>query len=104
MINIEGEFPTVTVNSRSILEFSDIYFHELRDGEVYFVSYRIGRFTEFGLLCDGVYLNRRASVAQSYEDFFERVFTNHKGSVSIKIADTSKEEFLTYYSDIIKNN
>ena len=104
MINIQGDFPNVTVNSRSSLEFSDIYFHELRNGDVYFVSYRIGRSTEFGLLCDGVYLNRRASVSQSYEDFFERVFTNHKGSLSIKLADTTKEEFLTFYSDIIKNS
>lgn len=104
MINIQGYFPNVTVNSRSALEFSDIYLHELRNGDVYFVSYRIGRSTEFGLLCDGVYLNRRASVSQSYEDFFERVFTNHKGSLSIKLADTTKEEFLTFYSDIIKNS
>lgn len=104
MIEIKDDFPNVTLNSRSILEFSDMYFHELRNGEVYFVSYRIGRSTEFGILCDGVYLNRRASITQSYEDFFERVFTNHKGSVSIKIADTTKEEFLMYYSDIMKNN
>ena len=103
-MNFIGTFPEMKINSRSILEFSDIYFLELRDGRVYFVSYRIGRSTEFGLLCDGVYINRRANISQSYEDFFERVFTNHSGSISMKLADTTKEEFLEYYKNILKSN
>lgn len=103
-MNFIGTFPEMNINSRSILEFSDIYFLELRDGRVYFVSYRIGRSTEFGLLCDGVYINRRANISQSYEDFFERVFTNHSGSISMKLADTTKEEFLEYYKNILKSN
>lgn len=103
-MNFTGTFPEMKINSRSILEFSDIYFLELRDGRVYFVSYRIGRSTEFGLLCDGVYINRRANISQSYEDFFERVFTNHSGSISMKLADTTKEEFLEYYKNILKSN
>lgn len=103
-MNFTGTFPEMRINSRSILEFSDIYFLDLRDGRVYFVSYRIGRSTEFGLLCDGVYINRRANVTQSYDDFFERVFTNHTGSISMKLADTTKEEFLEYYNNILKSN
>lgn len=103
-MNFTGIFPEMKINSRSILEFSDIYLLELRDGRVYFVSYRIGRSTEFGLLCDGVYINRRANISQSYEDFFERVFTNHSGSISMKLADTTKEEFLEYYKNILKSN
>lgn len=103
-MNFTGTFPEMRINSRSILEFSDIYYLDLRDGRVYFVSYRIGRTTEFGLLCDGVYINRRANISQSYEDFFERVFTNHSGSISIKLADTTKEEFLEYYKNILKSN
>lgn len=103
-MNFTGTFPEMRINSRSILEFSDIYYLDLRDGRVYFVSYRIGRSTEFGLLCDGVYINRRANISQSYEDFFERVFTNHSGSISLKLADTTKEEFLEYYKNILKSN
>lgn len=103
-MNFTGTFPEMRINSRSILEFSDIYFLDLRDGRVYFVSYRIGRSTEFGLLCDGVYINRRANITQSYDDFFERVFTNHTGSISMKLADTTKEEFLEYYNNILKSN
>lgn len=103
-MNFTGEFPNMNISSRSILEFSDIYFSDLRDGRVYFVAYRIGRSTEYGLLCDGVYLNRRASISQSYEDFFERVFTNHSGNLSFKLADTTKEEFTQFYNDIIKSN
>lgn len=103
-MNFTGTFPEMRINSRSILEFSDIYYLDLRDGRVYFVSYRIGRTTEFGLLCDGVYINRRANISQSYEDFFERVFTNHSGSISMKLADTTKEEFLEYYKNILKSN
>lgn len=103
-MNFTEEFPNMNISSRSILEFSDIYFYDLRDGRVYFVAYRIGRSTEYGLLCDGVYLNRRASISQSYEDFFERVFTNHSGNLSFKLADTTKEEFTQFYYDIIKSN
>lgn len=103
-MNFTEEFPNMNISSRSILEFSDIYFSDLRDGRVYFVAYRIGRSTEYGLLCDGVYLNRRASITQSYEDFFERVFTNHSGNLSFKLADTTKEEFTQFYNDIIKSN
>lgn len=103
-MNFTGTFPEMRINSRSILEFSDIYFSDLRDGRVYFISYRIGRSTEFGLLCDGMYINRKASIAQSYEDFFERVFANHSGSISMKLADTTKEEFLEYYGTILKSN
>lgn len=102
-MNFNGEFPNMTISSRSILEFSDIYYSDLRDGRVYFVVYRIGRSTEYGLLCDGVYLNRKANITQSYEDFFERVFTNHSGRLTIKLADTTKEEFEQFYSDVIKS-
>ena len=102
-MNFSGEFPNMTISSRSILEFSDIYYSDLRDGRVYFVVYRIGRSTEYGLLCDGVYLNRKANITQSYEDFFERVFTNHSGRLAIKLADTTKEEFEQFYSDILKS-
>lgn len=103
-MNFTGVFPEMRISSRSILEFSDIYFSELRDGRVYFMVYRIGRSTEFGLLCDGVYINRKANIAQSYEDFFERVFTNHSGNLSMKLANTTKEEFLEYYGTIVKSN
>lgn len=103
-MNFTGVFPEMNICSRSILEFSDIYFQELRDGRVYFISYRIGRSTEFGLLCDGIYINRRANISQSYEDFFERVFTNHIGFLSIKLADNTKEEFCEYYKNILKSN
>ena len=103
-MNFTGVFPEMRISSRSILEFSDIYFSDLRDGRVYFMAYRIGRSTEFGLLCDGVYINRKANIAQSYEDFFERVFTNHSGSLSTKLANTTKEEFLEYYGTIVKSN
>lgn len=103
-MNFTGVFPEMNISSRSILEFSDIYFSDLRDGRVYFMAYRIGRSTEFGLLCDGVYINRKANIAQSYEDFFERVFTNHSGSLSMKLANTTKEEFLEYYGTIVKSN
>lgn len=103
-MNFTGVFPEMRISSRSILEFSDIYFSDLHDGRVYFMAYRIGRSTEFGLLCDGVYINRKANIAQSYEDFFERVFTNHSGSLSMKLANTTKEEFLEYYGTIVKSN
>lgn len=103
-MNFTGVFPEMRISSRSILEFSDIYFSDLRDGRVYFMAYRIGRSTEFGLLCDGVYINRKANIAQSYEDFFERVFTNHSGNLSMKLANTTKEEFLEYYGTIVKSN
>lgn len=103
-MNFTGVFPEMRIGSRSIIEFSDIYFHELRNGSVYFISYRLGRSTEFGLLCDGVYINRRSNITQSYEDFFERVFTNHPGSLTLKLADTTKEDFLSYYNNIIKSN
>lgn len=103
-MNFTGVFPEMRISSRSILEFSDIYFSDLRDGRVYFMAYRIGRSTEFGLLCDGVYINRKANITQSYQDFFERVFTNHSGSLSMKLANTTKEEFLEYYGTIVKSN
>lgn len=101
--NIKGTFPEVKLNSRTALEFLDSYYAELHDGRVYFVCYRIGRITEFGLLSVGSYINRRAQVIESYEDFFERVFTNSKGSLSVKLADTTQEEFTQYYNDIMNS-
>lgn len=101
--NIKGKFPEVKLNSRTALEFLDSYYAELHDGRVYFVAYRIGRVTEFGLLSIGSYINRRAKVIESYEDFFERVFTNSKGSLSVKLADTTQEEFTQYYNDIMNS-
>lgn len=101
--NIKGKFPEVKLNSRTALEFLDSYYAELHDGRVYFVAYRIGRVTEFGLLSIGSYINRRAKVIESYEDFFERVFTNSKGSLSVKLADTTQEEFTQYYNYIMNS-
>lgn len=101
---IKGTFPNVTLNSRSVLEFADIYFGDLRDGRVYFVAYRIGRSNEYGLLCDGVYINRRSRVIQTYEDFFERVFTNSAGKLSVKLADTTHEEFVEIHNKILKDS
>lgn len=101
--SIKGVFPEVKLNSRTALEFLDSYYAELHDGRVYFVAYRIGRVTEFGLLSIGSYINRRAKVIESYEDFFERVFTNSKGSLSVKLADTTQEEFTQYYNDIMNS-
>lgn len=100
---IKGNFPNVTMNSRSVLEFADIYYGDLRDGKVYFVAYRIGRSTEYGLLCDGIYVNRRAHVIQTYEDFFERVFSNANGKISVKLADTTHEEFVEIHSKILES-
>ena len=101
--NIKDTFPEVKLGSRTALEFLDSYYAELHDGRVYFVAYRIGRVTEYGLLSVGSYINRRAQVIESYEDFFERVFTNSKGSLSVKLADTTQEEFTKYYNDIMNS-
>lgn len=98
---IKGIFPNVTMNSRSALEFYDIYCEELNNGTVYFVAYRIGRLNEYGFLCDGIYMNIRAYVIQTYNDFFERVFSNSSGKLSIKIADTTHEEFVEIHNDIM---
>ena len=85
-----GTFPEVSVHTGKALDFLDEYFKELNDGRVYFVAYTIGRITEFGLLSDGIYLNRRSSVCESYEDFFTRVTFNSIGNLRLNIAKDSR--------------
>ena len=99
-----GEFPNVVINPNFILDFYDEYFKELNDGSVYFTIYSIGRKSEFGLICDGQYMCRRAAHIESCESFFERIKYNPAGKLRIQPARDTKEDFYESYKAIIQQS
>ncbi len=83
----------VTYDEFTSLEQGLAYYPLIKDKQIVVKP----KSTNFGLAISiflgsvGSYINRRAQGIESYEDFFERVFTNSKGSLSVKLADTTQK-------------
>lgn len=97
----QGVFPKIQFGSNIIHEVFSTYFEELNSGNVYFVSYRVWRKSEYGLLCDGRYINFRSGVVETYEDFCTRIFMNKQGKLSMDYGKNTKEEFEEMYNKYV---
>lgn len=100
MFKVEGNFPEISFDSKYIQDVFDVHYQELRSDKVYFVAYRVWRKAEYGLLCSGTYINVRAGIIESYEDFCTRVLYNNHGKLSMKVANNTLEEFQSMYKSI----